>query len=110
MVRLNPIDEARYHQLLNSLSNFGRRRVERIVREEEDRFIVEARRDAPVATGELRDSIRRDEQGQIIVEAAHGAINEFGGRNHPRTPFFLQNAREASTRITERIRDELRRL
>lgn len=48
----------------------------------------EARRRAPVDTGELRDSIAAHDN-EVIVGAEHGIYNEFGTYKMAPQPFFL---------------------
>ncbi len=51
----------------------------------------EARANAPVLTGELRDSIEGQmdgSEGEVVVGAEHGPAIEFGSSRRPATPYL----------------------
>jgi HK97 gp10 family phage protein len=69
-----------------------RREVRAVPRESAERIAAMARANAPVKTGELRDSIGVVETGEgeaeVQVGAAHGPVVELGGVFTPASPYL----------------------
>lgn len=77
----------RLPDLIASLASEGDRHVE----ETADAVADDARRNAPVDTGELRDSIHVEGSGRqtrVVVGADHGIFPEYGTRKMAARPYF----------------------
>lgn len=118
-----PRPEANLVRYLGQLSMRARRSVVGAIREQADRLAEEIRREAPVATGKLRDSVRvrRGRHTLELVVEAGGEITtrevrrgsgvpydyamgvEFGNERVPARPFFYPTYRRLKPDIDRAI-------
>lgn len=64
----------------------------------------DAKADAPVDTGETRDSIRvhgREGYREVVATSRAAFFQEFGTSSHPPQPFMWPNADKAAERLME---------
>jgi HK97 gp10 family phage protein len=72
-------------------------------------LVAEAKAEAPVDSGELRDSIREEpssnpEKTKVVVDAPHAFWVEFGTRDRPADPFFRRAIYGAMTKMGSAFR------
>lgn len=85
----------------------------RAVRDETYEGRDDAKRTAPIKTGELRDSIQAeyDEkliQGRIVATARHAGFVEHGTEDTPAQPFMQPTAELSRRRFPKRVRAEVK--
>jgi HK97 gp10 family phage protein len=85
----------------------------RAVRDETDETRDDAKRFAPVKTGELRESIQGeyDEKlirGRVAATAKHAGFVEHGTEDTPEQPFMTPAAEMSRRRFPKRVRAEVK--
>lgn len=84
-----------------------RRQAARVVKEVVTECATRAKAFAPVDTGELRDEIHTEEQGELAADAVssvpHSIFNEFGTVKMAPQPYMAPAAEETRPRFLSRM-------
>jgi len=85
----------------------------RAVRDETDEAADDARRNAPVKTGTLRESVQSEYddksiRGRVAATARYAKFVEHGTDDTPAQPFMLPAAEAARRRFPKRLRAEIK--
>lgn len=89
----------------------ARKSAEATIRTEVETVRSEMRRDVPVDSGQLRDSIRGRAsglEGEVRATARHSIFVEFGTSDTPAQPYAFPAAARARARLPKRLAESIR--
>jgi HK97 gp10 family phage protein len=79
-----------------------------------DEIVAEAKANAPVDTGALRDSLEATITGELEIEVhdgvSYGIFQEYGWKNGPAQPFLTPAVEKARGRLPELVGEALDKL